>query len=226
MTTGMVLGLSGVLFQQIVAADPTVIGPMGAGPMAFLQTHLYQIEPVKTVIVTLGSLDGQRLTFFNALCCITVYVVVSLLTYNRNFNLDKMLHRGEYAIADDTAKGDVIRGPRLYRWLGINDSFTRTDRVIYLTSVGWVLFWGVVFFVGLLMQWLTGGIADSSWMTFWGLMMLMSLVLGAVTTVWFSVGGFINMKEMFQMLRTRVRDADDDGTVHDENETTEPGKNA
>jgi solute:Na+ symporter, SSS family len=75
---------------------------------------------------------------------------------------------------------------------------------------------GVVFFTGLFWHWWSGGIPESSWLAFWGIVMIVGLVLGFVFTVWFVIGGIMNVKEMFHLLSTRVRDAADDGVVRDD----------
>ncbi len=211
MTSGAILGVGGIVLQQIQAADQEI-----GGLMAWLQFYLYKAGPIEWFIGYFGSMDGQRLTFFNAICCIAIYLLVSLVTYRKAFNLDRMLHRGAYALEEDIAEGDVPRGPRIHRWLGINESFTRSDRIIYLSSVSWTLLLGVVFFVGLFWHWWSGGIPDSSWLVFWGIVIAVGLALGMVFTVWFVIGGIMNVKEMFHLLATRVRDAADDGVVRDD----------
>jgi len=211
MTTGAILGVGGIVLQQIQAAEPDA-----GGTMAWIQLLLYKVGPIEYFVRYFGSMDGQRLTFINAMCCIAVYIIVSLLTYRKAFNLDRMLHRGAYAMEEDIAHGNVPRGPRFYRWLGINESFTRSDRIIYLSSVAWTLLLGVVFFAGTFWNWWSGGIADSAWLTFWAVVIILALVMGVVFTIWFVIGGIMNVKEMFHLLATRVRDAADDGVVRED----------
>ncbi len=49
-------------------------------------------------------LNGMQVAFFSSLIAIAVYIVVSLLTCREDFNLEKMLHRGPYAISSEPAR--------------------------------------------------------------------------------------------------------------------------
>jgi len=165
MITGIVVASTGIITNQIAAA-----APQAGGVMAWLQLTLYQNEALRIGIEYLGAIDGQVMAFITALCAVFVYIILSILSGGKKFNLDRMLHRGQYAIADDLAKGDASTTAR-WKWLGINEAFTRWD-----------------------------------WM---------SVILGVVTVLWFLIGGLRDLKIMFELLRTRIRDHTDDGTVRE-----------
>ena len=154
----------------------------------------------------------QGMTFYTALCCITTYVVVSLVFGRRRFNLDRMLHRGQYAVRDDTVQGDEGVAAN-WRWLGINKEFTRWDKAIYLGSVLWIFMWGALFLGVTGYHYLISEISDEAWTAFWHFIVWMSLSLATATTCWLLIGGLRDLKDMFHLLRTRVRDDADDGTV-------------
>src|SRR5258708_7101419 len=42
--------------------------------------------------------NGREIAFYASLLAIISYVVVSLLTHEEDFNMDRMLHRGQYAV--------------------------------------------------------------------------------------------------------------------------------
>ena len=45
-------------------------------------------------------INGQVIFFGAMLSSLIVYVTVSLLTYKEDFNMDRMLHRGQYAVEE------------------------------------------------------------------------------------------------------------------------------
>jgi SSS family solute:Na+ symporter len=196
MITGIVVAGTGIITNQIAAADP-----QAGGLRAWLQVKLYSNEVLQRGIEYLGGIDGQVMAFITAMCAVCVYLVLSILSGGRKFNLDRMLHRGQYAVADDVAKGDAAATAR-WKWL-------------YIGSVVWVLLWGVVFAVGTFYHYAIEEISDEAWTSFWHFIVWMSVILGVVTTLWLLIGGLRDLKVMFELLRTRVRDHTDDGTVYE-----------
>jgi SSS family solute:Na+ symporter len=156
-------------------------------------------------------LDGQRVMFVAGISAIAAYIIVSLLSPKGPFNLDRMLHRGAYAIESDTVRS-AAPAPRHWRWLGITDEFSRRDRFLYFASIAWVALWLGVFVVGILLH-LHTEITDDAWMRFWHFMVWMAVTLAVFTTLWFTIGGIRDMKEMYRRLRIAVRDETDDGYV-------------
>jgi len=59
-----------------------------------------------------------------------------------------------------------------------------------------------------------GFISMESWGRFWHFYVWMAVVLCTITTVWFTIGGVIDMQKMFKRLSTLVRDDSDDGEIH------------
>ena len=84
------------------------------------------------------------------LSCATLYAVISLVQHylfkKPDFNLDKMLHRGEY----DTAKEHIVNSEKvniIAQRLGITKEFTVGDKIIYAGSILWTIGWFVIFIV-------------------------------------------------------------------------------
>ena len=141
-----------------------------------------------------------------------VYVSVSLMTGRRKtFDMDKMLHRGEYLIREETTVVDAapIKG---WKVLGMGREFTRSDKVIYVATYAWTASWVVVFVVGTVLN-LTRSVDAASWMSFWKTYVMIYLVASIFVIVWFSVGGIIDLKEMIRTLRVMKRDHADTGFV-------------
>ncbi len=161
-------------------------------------------------------INSQQLFFFAMAASIILYVLISLLSGKREFDLDRMLHRGKYAVKDDvTALSDkpVVGLQALF---GISNDFTRGDKIIYWAITGWSLLWGVIFLVGTFWA-KTFGISDRAWGVFWHTFVWMIFVVVCTTTIWFSVGGIIDMRKMFYRLATMKRDANDNGEIHGDN---------
>jgi SSS family solute:Na+ symporter len=144
-----------------------------------------------------------------------VYVVISLLTSRgRVFDMDKMLHRGRYAIADETRIVETVP-VKGWKVLGMGREFTPFDKVIYIATYVWTLSWVVVFVVGTALN-LTGTVGTASWMAFWKAYVYIYLGTSIVVIIWFCTGGFINLRDMIRQLKTMTRDHTDSGYVEKE----------
>lgn len=144
-----------------------------------------------------------------------VYILVSLLGKKQSFDMDKMLHRGKYAIKEETVIVDEVPVKGL-KMLGMGKEFTRGDKFIYLTAYTWTFAWVAVFIVGTLFN-LSGDVPDSSWMSFWKYFVIINLVASIIVIVWFTLGGIKDFKDMLLRLKTMVRDHSDDGSVQNQN---------
>jgi SSS family solute:Na+ symporter len=144
-----------------------------------------------------------------------VYVGVSLLGRGRPYDLDRLLHRGTHRVA---VEGDAPPEPRGWRALWYGKEFTRGDRIIYFANYAWSLGWFVVFLVGTVYS-LTHESSDAAWFRFWKVWLWIQIAMSSITVVWFSTGGFLDLKKMFARLRARERDHADDGFVRGEGGT-------
>lgn len=140
-----------------------------------------------------------------------VYIFVSLLGKKENFNMDKLLHRGRYAIKAETIIVDEVPVKGL-KMLGMGKEFTKGDKIIYLTAYTWTFIWVVVFILGTIFN-LSGDVPDSSWMKFWEIFVIVNLIASVIVIIWFTLGGIKDFREMLHRLKTMVRNHKDDGTV-------------
>ncbi|MEG8945649.1 sodium:solute symporter family protein [Rosettibacter firmus] len=140
-----------------------------------------------------------------------VYVLVSLLGKKSEFNMDKMLHRGQYAIKEETV---IVNEVPLKGWriLGIGKEFTKGDKIIYVISYVWTFIWVAIFIIGTIIN-LTNDVPDSSWMAFWRFYVISNLIVSFIIIIWFLVGGLKDFKDMMNRLKNMVRDHLDNGTV-------------
>jgi solute:Na+ symporter, SSS family len=150
-------------------------------------------------------LNGKQVSFFAALTCVLIYGCVSLLTSGKDFDMDRMLHRGKYA-ADSSSPG--VNRPRLF-----TADFTFSDKLISGAMFAWSIFWLLVVIGGTIWNrihvW-----PDSVWLNYWLIVgVLLPLAITVITFVWFGIGGVIDLKLLFAALAKMKRDTSDDGTV-------------
>ncbi len=156
-------------------------------------------------------INGQEFWAISMVVSLVVFAVVSLLGRDRPFDLDRLLHRGEWAVADDQVIGDgvVTRFQRIFLF---TPEFTRRDKVLYLATYAWTFFWFAIFAVGTVYN-LTHDVGDASWAVFWRWYVGVQFVAAGVVFVWFTMGGVADLKRMFALLRSTQRDEGDDGVV-------------
>ena len=97
---------------------------------------------------------------------------------------------------------------------GFTADFTRRDKFVYLITIGWNLLWFVIGIALLLLE-KAGLMTAARWTDFWIWFMVIGVVIGVGTTVWFLIGGVIDMRELFHTLKTVRSNDNDDGRVID-----------
>lgn len=203
--TGSLLSAAGIVLQQKWAWS--VVGPFLARwfPNSnYLSSHLDRFP-----------LNGMVISFYVTLLAVAAYVLVSLLTCREPFNMDRLLHRGSYAVDEEQESERPARHARslLSRLMGIDDDFTRSDRWITAGIFWWSMAWFAIFLVGsaayLIHPW-----SNLAWAHYWGVAAIwLPLVVGVITTVWFTIGGLRDLRVFFRRLQAQARDAGDDGSV-------------
>ncbi len=142
-----------------------------------------------------------------------VYIAVSLLGKRSEFDFDRVLHRGKYAIAGES---DVVNAlpSRGWKVLGMGREFTRGDKTIYILNYVWTVAWLLIFIFGTIYN-LMYEFSDDSWLLFWRIYLVVNVTLSAVVIVWFLIGGFRDLGHMNRHLGSTSRDMRDDGFVPD-----------
>ncbi len=142
---------------------------------------------------------------------ILVYILVSLLGKKTECNLDELLHRGKYAIADEV-KIENKAPAKGFCLLGMGREFSRGDRAIYLVSYIWTFLWTLVFAIGTVYN-LSNEVDNAVWAKFWQVYVYIHLGVSVIIVGWFAIGGVKDIKAMFKRLDSMDRDIHDDGTV-------------
>jgi SSS family solute:Na+ symporter len=157
-------------------------------------------------------LNGTQISFFSTLTAIALYVAVSYLTCRQEFNMNRMLHRGRYALATE---GAPVAKPK-FSWsdaIGISENFSPFDKLITVVLFVWSMSWFGVFALGTVWNLISPWPA-SVWSTFWYLVGIWIPMLWAlVGTGWFIWGGVTNIGELFVRLRQEKPNALDNGMV-------------
>ena len=152
---------------------------------------------------------GQVMTFVAIAAAVVSYVAVSLVQ-KREYDLDKLLHRGKYAVAEDQT--EEHEQPTILEKLGFTREFTGTDKWVTWITISWPLAWTVIFLVVTLWN-LARPFPDATWLAWWHGWTWFILFCGGVVLAWFTIGGFRDLFRMFRRLETYQADERDDGRV-------------
>ena len=219
--TGMFMGLGGVVVQRNWA---NLFYPL-------LRDSGY-LDSVSNALVTLSKpfnpwivwemnavrcpINSYEWYFITMLVSLLVYIIVSYATMKEPFNLERMLHRGKYSLGEGVQIKTAWTFRNVFQKLiGITPEYSTGDKVIAwsyfcysfiyrfgLTFVG-VVIWNVI----------------SPWPAeYWGwyffvVFIAVQIVNACITTFWFAIGGFIDMRQLFRDLESRVINHLDNGRV-------------
>lgn len=225
--TGMVISTTGVFVKQL---DATALQALSSS-VPFLGRIAFFLK---------DGLTGQELTGIAMASSVLAYVLGSLLGPKRAFDMDRLLHRGVYAVEvpesgresgaesvdelgtgarGETGVGSGTLGRRdggspkgwLER-LGIDREFSRGDRWVAYVSIAWPLLWTAVFFVVTIWN-LTTEVPDSWWIRFWWIWTWVFSAGALAVTLWFTIGGAKDLRYLLRHLSSFVPDPTDDGRV-------------
>lgn len=157
--------------------------------------------------------NGMQISFTATLISITLYVLVSLLTHREDFNMDRMLHRGDYSKESSPASTSAPASISWGKLIGFDQNFTRADKWITGALFAWSMLWFGIFLIGtawnLLSPW-----PLSVWSMFWKISGIgLPIFISVVTAIWFTWGGVRDMKDLFHHLKKEKINALDNGMV-------------
>ena len=163
--------------------------------------------------------SGQEMLLVTMVLSILAYVSFSLIGKREQFDLDRMLHRGKYDINHEHVDGEAESKKQAKKgWkavlLGIDNEYTRGDRILAWSVFLWSMFNFAVFLVVVLWNLCIFRWSTPFWFSWWKYYTLpLSLLVGTVTTVWFSIGGTKDLMALFRDLKKLQRNDMDDGRV-------------
>ncbi|MBO5766859.1 MAG: sodium:panthothenate symporter [Lentisphaeria bacterium] len=169
------------------------------------------MNPVKFPI------NSTEIAFIATITSVSIYIIVSLITFKKPFNLDRMLHRGKYNFDGDDKKIHVKWSWKTVfsKIIGITPDYTKGDR-----AIAWSLFiytfcyrFGIAFVLvavsNIFFEW-----TPKMWgQYFYITHLIIPLPIAIITTVWFFVGGVIDLRRLFIDLAKRKEDYLDNGMV-------------
>ena len=165
-------------------------------------------------------LNGIQISFTATLTAIISYISVSLLTNRKDYDMDRLLHRGKYSAMIEKigeqvdAAAPVARAKFSWKDLvGIDKNFTTGDKWIAGSLFAWSLGWFAIFIVGTLWNLLAPWPA-SVWSAYWHVAGIgVPVFITFVTGIWFTWGGVRDIRNLFQGLGHKHTNHLDDGTV-------------
>ena len=179
---------------------------------------------------TYGShpfLNGVQISFFATLASVAVYLVVSLITHQKDFDMDRMLHRGAYASKDPAGDARVVaKEPGwMGKLIGFDVNFMLGDKLIAGVLFGWSILFFCISVVGTVWNTISPW-PNSVWSTFWQIVgIVVPIFFAIVIGIWFTWGGIKDIRDLFRRLnRERVNPLDDGTVVNHQNlgESTAP----
>lgn len=157
-------------------------------------------------------ISGIYVFTISAVCSTVVYVVTSLITCREDFDLDKLLHRGEYAVKKSMVRS--ASGKKTLRdVLGITDEFTRLDKAIYIGSYLWIICFFALNLLCTAWNFWVKELPIGFWVGLWKSYVVILGVVMVGAAFWFTIGGLINLKELYRKLSGERVDDDDDGFI-------------
>ena len=174
---------------------------------------VWKMNPVKFPV------NSVEVMFIAIVSGMLAYIIGSLVTYRKPYNLERMLHRGEYSI-----DGEKPVGKQGTRWslrtaidkiLGITPEFTRGDKILTWSVFLYTVVYHIgICFVGVLIWNLISPWPSQWWSHYFFITTLcVGAVVGVISTVWFLIGGIIDTKRLIKDLEKRVDNPLDDGRV-------------
>ena len=154
--------------------------------------------------------------FITMLTSLLVYVVVSYATLKEPFNLERMLHRGKYSLDEKKPlKMEWTFRNVFQKLIGITPEYSTGDKVI-----AWSYFiYSFIYRFGLSFVGVVVWNAISPWPAeYWGwyffvVFIAVQALNACITTFWFAIGGYVDMRRLFRDLDARVINHLDNGQV-------------
>lgn len=221
LVSGMLLSFGGIFVQRNWAATvyPWLARVGWAEPLGrFLESVSRPFNPyiVWTMDPVKFPVNSYELYFLTMLVTLLLYCVVSYATLKEPFNLDRMLHRGIYNV-DGDRKDKLQWSFRTVfsKLLGITKEHTRGDKVI---AWGFFLYSFVYSFVVvflLVVVWNSVAPWPLAWWSryFFVVSLVVPGCMALLSTFWFGIGGFIDLRRLFRDLKARVANPLDNGQV-------------
>ncbi len=190
------------------------VGPVGnflsAASAPFNPYVVWKMDPI------VFPINAYEIYFLAMLFSTIAYIAGSLISSKTAFDLDKMLHLGEYAAPDEVEpKMDWSLKGIMRKMVGITQEYTTGDKILTWS----VFFWTIGFkfgvcFIGVLIWNCFFPWTNDMWTWYFFIYnVVISMALAIITMFWFGIGGIRDIIRMFRDLAKRVDDPLDNGRV-------------
>tara|TARA_B100000212_G_scaffold209555_1_gene158243 strand:+ start:354 stop:2426 length:2073 start_codon:yes stop_codon:yes gene_type:complete len=203
----------GAWAAMIVGATIAVTGTIVPSVSDTWLSDTETLTGFKKFVLKLKEINGIKFYALSMAFSSISYILVSLFTFKEAVNMDKLLNRGKYSIKKETKIINEEVKP-IFKIFGIGKEFTIEDKIIYLVSYVWNIFFTLVFIFGTIYN-LYNDVSDESWMMYWKYQVYINIVFSFIIIIWFTIGGVIDIKKMFISLDSDKRDHGDSGWVED-----------
>ncbi|MBQ6596234.1 MAG: sodium:panthothenate symporter [Lentisphaeria bacterium] len=160
--------------------------------------------------------NSQEIYFIAMLIAVSMYVIVSLITCRQPFNLERMLHRGIYADSETKPRIPWTFRSAFSKIIGIDQNYSKGDKVLAWSVFLWSFGYGFCLcFLGIIIW-----NAIYPWPAHWWAIkfhitaLFIPCIVAVISTVWFSIGGTMDLHRLFKSLASKHDDFSDDGRVH------------
>jgi len=167
------------------------------------------------VVPTSFPINSQEIFFLGIVVSFVLYVVVSMLTCREPFNMDRLLHRGEYRREGKEITKEKLSYKNIFsRMVGIDSQYTKGDKVLAWSVFIWSMGWGFGSFI-VLCIWNAVSPWPKQWWINWFLVysIIVPGLVAVVSTIWFTIGGSLDLRKLFQRLAEKEDNLLDDGRV-------------
>ena len=154
--------------------------------------------------------------FITMMVTLILYIVVSFATCREKFNLDRMLHRGKYALDEQREIKSAWTWKNIFnKLIGITPEYSKGDKFVAWSYFvySFIYRFGLTFILVLVWNAITPWTIELWSWYFLITILIVPGVMAAVTAVWFAIGGVIDLRRMFIDLETRTINELDDGRV-------------
>ena len=161
-------------------------------------------------------INSYELYFISMIAGVAAYVIGSLLTYKKPYNLDRLLHRGIYDVEGHNKANTPWNWTTVWgKLVGITPEYTRGDKIIAWSVVGYAIVYkfGLCFVAVLIWNMI------SPWPTHWWstyffiTSLVVTGIVGIISTFWFLIGGVLDTRRLFKDLGARIDNPLDNGQV-------------
>lgn len=159
-------------------------------------------------------INSQESLFVTMVLSVGLYFIISLLTCRKPFNMDRLLHRGEYQREGKAIEHKIMSvKDALMKMVGINQEYSKGDKVLAWSVFFWMMGWGFAMWLVVVIWNYISPWPYQYWVN-WQVINLVAIgVVAVVSAVWFTIGGVWDLRLLFKRLTARDKNILDDGRV-------------